>query len=106
MNVLIAALQGKGKKVIWHDHRKGASCIDLNDSEDRLLGVMINISVRRYGGIWKSRHWVSFRRISGLWYNLDSDLSAPKPFKNPEEMKGFLEEIMARGGEVFLVLHK
>lgn len=104
MNVLIAALQGKGKKVIWHDHL--ASCIDLNDSEEKLLGVMINISVRRYGGIWKSRHWVSCRRISGIWYNLDSDLTAPKPFKNPEEMKEFLEEIMARGGEVFLVLHE
>ncbi|XVE79448.1 hypothetical protein DITRI_Ditri14bG0059700 [Diplodiscus trichospermus] len=101
INVLIAALEGKGKTVIWHDRRNGASIIDLNDA--MLMGIVVNVPVRRYAGLWKSRHWVALRKIDGVWYNLDSDLQAPQCFKDCAEVREFLEYIIAHDGQVLLV---
>ncbi|KAK9279458.1 hypothetical protein L1049_013137 [Liquidambar formosana] len=105
VNILIAALQEKGKSVVWHDHRNGASSIDLDGSDDTLMGIVLNVPVRRYGGLWRSRHWVTLRRIGGVWYNLDSDLVAPQGFKNTEEVREFLDGVIGGGGEVLLVVN-
>ncbi|XP_044506723.1 josephin-like protein [Mangifera indica] len=103
INVLIAALKGRGKSVVWHDRRNEASSIDLDGSANNLMGIVINIPVTRYGGLWKSRHWVTLRKIDGVWYNLDSDLKAPYCFKDTEEVGEFLDYIIGVGGEVLLV---
>ncbi|GFP91170.1 josephin-like protein [Phtheirospermum japonicum] len=103
INVLIAALESKGKRVIWHDRRHGASSIDLDEPEDKLFGIVLNVPVRRYGGLWRSRHWVALRKIERVWYNLDSDFSGPYPFKDTEEIRVFLDGVMSSGGEVLLV---
>ncbi|KAJ0020932.1 hypothetical protein Pint_32581 [Pistacia integerrima] len=103
INVLIAALEGRGKSVVWHDRRNEASSIDLDDSGNNLMGIVINIPVTRYGGLWKSRHWVTLRKIDGVWYNLDSDFKAPYCFKDSEEVREFLGYIIGVGGEVLLV---
>lgn len=105
INVLIAALEGKGKSVIWHDRRNGASSIDLDGPEDALMGIVLNVSVRRYAGIWRSRHWVTLRRIEGVWYNLDSDLVLPRAFKDSDEVRKFLDHIIGQGGEILLVMN-
>ncbi|XP_048324368.1 josephin-like protein isoform X1 [Ziziphus jujuba] len=105
INVLISALEGKGKSVIWHDRRNGASSIDLDGPEDGLMGIVLNVPVRRYGGLWRSRHWVTLRRIDGMWYNLDSDLAVPQAFKDTEEVKKFLDYIIGNGGEILLVMN-
>ncbi|GAB2217151.1 hypothetical protein Drorol1_Dr00000315 [Drosera rotundifolia] len=64
VNVLIAALETKGKSVVWHDRRSGASTIDLDGSEgDRLMGIVVNVSVRRFHGLWKGRHWITLRNL-------------------------------------------
>ncbi|CAA7038063.1 unnamed protein product [Microthlaspi erraticum] len=65
VNVMIAALEGKGKSVGWHDKRNGASSIDLDS--DTLMGIVLNIPVKRYGGLWRGRHWVVMRKIDGVW---------------------------------------
>ncbi|XP_022752659.1 josephin-like protein [Durio zibethinus] len=101
INVLIAALEGKGKTLIWHDSRNGASAIDLNDG--MLMGIVINVPVRRYGGLWKGRHWMALRKIDGVWYNLDSDLQEPQCFKDCGEVREFLEYIISHDGQVLLV---
>lgn len=106
INVLIAALEGNGKKVVWHDHHNMASSIDLSLSEEDLIGIILNITVSKYGGLWRSRHWVALKRIDGLWYNLDSDLDGPKPLKNEEEVKEFLDDIISQGSELVIVLHE
>ncbi|OVA11448.1 Machado-Joseph disease protein MJD [Macleaya cordata] len=90
INVLISALEEKGKTVVWHDRRNGASSIDINRSDDILMGIVLNIPVRKFGGLWKSRHWVALRRIEGIWYNLDSDFKSPQPFKDADEVKQFI----------------
>ena len=105
INVLIAALEEKGKSVVWHDRRNGASSIDLDAPEDVLMGIVINVSVRRFAGIWKSRHWIALRKIDGVWYNLDSDLAAPQPFQDAHEVREFLDFTIGNGGEVLLVMN-
>ncbi|XWS74038.1 hypothetical protein CRYUN_Cryun02cG0181300 [Craigia yunnanensis] len=101
INVLVAALEGRGKTVIWHDRRNGASTIDLNDG--LLMGIVINVPVRRYGGLWKSRHWIALRKIDGVWYNLDSDLHSPQGFKDCGEVRAFLDYTITHDGQVLLV---
>lgn len=104
INVLISALEGKGKSVIWHDRRNRASSIDLDGSDRRLMGLVLNVPVRRYAGLWRSRHWVTVRKIDGVWYNLDSDLRSPLAFENAEEVKRFLDYVIDSGGEVLLIV--
>ncbi|KAF6153521.1 hypothetical protein GIB67_027388 [Kingdonia uniflora] len=107
INVLIAALEGKGKEVVWHDRRNGADTIHLDhESQDMLMGIVLNIPVKRFIGIWKGRHWVTLRIIEGVWYNLDSDLLHPYSFKDTREVKDFIDYIIRSGGEAFLVFHK
>ncbi|XP_031488287.1 josephin-like protein [Nymphaea colorata] len=104
VNVLIAALEGKGKKVVWHDRRNDASAINLDQSPDTLTGLMLNVPVKRFAGLWNSRHWIAVRRIHGLWYNLDSDLREPVTFKDDNEMKEFLNASLTEGGEILIIL--
>ncbi|XP_002525606.2 josephin-like protein [Ricinus communis] len=104
INVLISALEDKGKIVVWHDRRNGASSIDLDD--DNMFGIVLNVHVRRYAGLWKSRHWVALRKISGIWYNLDSDLHEPSAFQDVDEVRGFLDYVIGQGGEILLVMNK
>ncbi|KAK4342537.1 hypothetical protein RND71_038353 [Anisodus tanguticus] len=105
INVLIAALEQKGKNVVWHDMRNGASSIDLDD-HDRLMGIVLNVPVRKFSGLWKSRHWVTLRCIQGFWYNLDSDFSAPYAFKDTEQVREFLDAIITAGAQVLLVMNQ
>lgn len=105
INVLIAALEEKGKSVVWHDRRNGASSIDVDASEDVLMGIVVNVPVKRFAGIWRSRHWVALRKVGGVWYNLDSDLSAPQPFVDANKVREFLDFTLAHGGEVLLVMN-
>ncbi|CAM8949413.1 unnamed protein product [Rhodiola kirilowii] len=101
VNVLLAALEEKGKSVVWHDRRNSA--VMINMEEDTLMGMVINVPVRRYGGLWKGRHWVALKRIEGVWYNLDSDFRAPVEFKDGGEVQEFLDAVISGGGEVLLV---
>ncbi|XP_020594337.1 josephin-like protein [Phalaenopsis equestris] len=103
VNVLISALETRNKKVVWHDHRNSSASINLSSAT--LLGILLNIPVRRFAGLWRGRHWVSIRCIDGIWYNLDSDLSSPKPFRNLDELTGFLDQAMGQGGEVLVIFH-
>ncbi|KAG4966347.1 hypothetical protein GLYMA_14G192300v4 [Glycine max] len=106
INVLIAALEEKGKSVLWHDHRKGASSIDVDAPEDVLMGVVINVALKRFAGIWRSRHWIALRKIDGVWYNLDSDLAAPQPFLDTYKVREFLDSTLVHGGEVLIVMNE
>ncbi|KAK1312331.1 Josephin-like protein [Acorus calamus] len=100
VNVLIAALESRGKTVSWHDRRGGAASIF---GAENLLGVVVNAPVRRFGGLWRGRHWIALRRIGLLWYNLDSDLKEPAPFDDADALIGFLDSVIGRGGEVLIV---
>ncbi|KAB2616497.1 josephin-like protein [Pyrus ussuriensis x Pyrus communis] len=86
INVLMATSEDKGKNVVWHDRQNGASSIDLDRPGDAgLMGVLLNVPVRMFAGVWKSKHWVTLRKIDGVRYNLDSDLFAPEAFEDTEK---------------------
>ncbi|CAN4085756.1 unnamed protein product [Withania somnifera] len=102
INVLIAALEQKGRTVVWHDCRNGASSIDL---DDRLMGIVVNVPVRKFSGLWRSRHWVTLRCIQGVWYNLDSDFSLPYAFRDIQHVREFLDGLITAGAQVFLVMN-
>ncbi|KAF9598815.1 hypothetical protein IFM89_031483 [Coptis chinensis] len=107
INVLISALESKGKKVVWHDRRNPASSINFNDgNSNKLMGFVINVTLKRFGGLWRSRHWVAVRKVDGVWYNLDSDFKCPYEFKDLDELKEFLDYIIGGGGEVLLVMNE
>lgn len=102
VNVLITALETRKTNVVWHDRRKGASSIDLDAGA--LVGLMINVPVKRLRGLWTGRHWVAIRSIDGIWFNLDSDFSSPKQFQGKEQLIEFLDSILSQGGELMIVL--
>ncbi|KAK0603366.1 hypothetical protein LWI29_004203 [Acer saccharum] len=78
INVLIVALEGRRKAVVWQDRRNEAVSIDLDGGDSStLMGIVINIPVTRSAGIWKGRHWITLQQIVGVWYNLDSDFKSP-----------------------------
>ncbi|KAL1829048.1 hypothetical protein ACET3Z_007460 [Daucus carota] len=106
INVLIAALEGKGKRVVWHDRRNGAASLDLDGSQDKLMGIVLNVPERKYGGLWRSRHWVALRRIEEVWYNLDSDFAVPSTYKDTEEVREFLDRAISGGAEILLVMNE
>lgn len=105
INVLIAAVESKGKSVSWHDRRNKAASIDLDDPEGRLMGIVVNTSVKKFLGLLTNRHWVAIRKIDGFWYNLDSDLSKPYMFGNTVEVRIFLDAAIAATSEVLLILN-
>ncbi|KAM7255889.1 hypothetical protein ACFE04_011630 [Oxalis oulophora] len=100
INVLMAALEEKGKSVVWHDRRNGADSIEFNDD---LMGIVLNVPVRRYAGLWRGRHWIAMREIGGVWYNLDSDMHRPEKFKDDKDVREFLDYVLSHGGEILLV---
>jgi len=59
--------------------------MDLTDSADTLTDIILNKSVTKLGGLWRSRHWLALHKINGVWYNLDSDLACPFPFEKGDE---------------------
>ncbi|KAI3988851.1 hypothetical protein MKX01_016422 [Papaver californicum] len=89
INVLISALEQKGKSTQWHV----------------LMGIIFNIPIIKFRGLWKSRYWVALKSVQGIWYNLDSDLSTPYIFRDAAEVKEFLDFVISCGAEVLLVLH-
>ncbi|EPS67437.1 hypothetical protein M569_07341, partial [Genlisea aurea] len=104
VNVLIAALEGRGKTVVWHDKRSGGGSVDLD--QPSLLGIILNVPVAKYGSLWSGRHWIALRKIGNVWYNLDSDLLRPLPYADVLEVRHFLEATVAAGGELFVVREK
>lgn len=106
VNVLIGALEARGKRVVWHDRRKGASSIDFSSSDGTLMGILLNVPVRRLGGLWRSRHWIALRKVAGSWYNLDSDRNAPQQFDSEQDIIAFIDGTLNEGAEAFLIMQE
>lgn len=107
-NVLVSALDSRGKDVVWFDRRKGVEGLlsEVAGYGDRLLGLIVNLSTKRWLGMWQGRHWVALRKLQGVWYNLDSDATAPTCFVNGEDgLRDYLSSVISTDGVVISVLN-
>ncbi|TXG74294.1 hypothetical protein EZV62_002873 [Acer yangbiense] len=78
INVLIAALEGRGKAVVWHDHRNEAATIDLDGD---VVSLNVSVSITQLRILWVGQKVISMRYISGLVIVLCSLLTWKNPFR-------------------------
>jgi len=83
----------------WIDRRKDITISELNMA----LGILVNFPKRIFGSIPFGRHWFAIRKLSGTWYNLDSQLSGPIAFQNEQELLLFIKEAEEET-QLFLVM--
>ncbi|RLN92341.1 hypothetical protein BBJ28_00004982 [Nothophytophthora sp. Chile5] len=60
----------------WRDKRTPVNkeTLDLDVAEGVLCNVVMDTFYRNF---WTQRHWFAIRKVEGVYYNLDSKLSAP-----------------------------
>lgn len=98
VNVLMAALELKGFRVIWFDARRSAASIDVN----KVVGFVFNAPCRSFVPFWDSRHWFTVRQIGDSgFFNFDSKLSEPVSIKNFVE---FANGLLSNGHQMMIVV--
>ncbi|KAF6206401.1 hypothetical protein GE061_017634 [Apolygus lucorum] len=107
VNVIMSALQKKGCEAIWFDKRKAPECLELA----HIKGFILNVpSDYRLGFVLlplKKRHWVAIRRVSGIYYNLDSKLDAPHAIGQESDLMHYLrEQLDSKEKELFIVVSR
>lgn len=105
-NVLEAALQTRGKEVKWFDGRKGIEELlsqVAQYGDDKLLGMIVNFTTRKFLGLCQGRHWVAVRKLKPEgWYNLDSERVAPVCLGNDDSLKEFLRPALVSTDNVVI----
>ncbi|VWU49573.1 conserved protein, unknown function [Hepatocystis sp. ex Piliocolobus tephrosceles] len=64
----------------------------LNNKE--LIGFVINVVRLNFLGLYYHRHFYTIRKISGMWFNLDSKLAKPALFYNNAELNEHLIKLL------------
>ncbi|XP_014244097.1 josephin-like protein [Cimex lectularius] len=105
VNVIMAALQRKGCEAIWFDKRKSPESLQLS----QICGFILNVpSDYRLGFVLlplKKRHWIAIRRISGVYYNLDSKLDAPHMIGQEKDLMDYLQDQLdCKEKELFVIV--
>lgn len=109
INVIMAALQiKKNCEAIWFDKRKDPCCIDT----DKIIGFILNIPNKYDLGfvavpLLGRRHWISIKKVSGQFWNLDSKLKVPKGLGVETEAIEFIrKQLQENDKELFVVVTK
>lgn len=105
VNVIMSALQSRGYAMIWFDKRKDPCCLNL----DNITGFILNIpSDYKFSFITiplKRRHWITLKKLNGLYYNLDSKLDTPKAIGLEDDLLNFIRnELDSKDKELFIVI--
>ncbi|XP_024943441.1 josephin-2 [Cephus cinctus] len=107
INVIMAALQHKGREAVWFDKRRDPNCLCLENIEGFILNVPTEYKLGFVLLPLKRRHWVALRKIHGAFYNLDSKLDAPQLIGKDNELLAYLkEQIDSKEKELFLVVSR
>lgn len=99
VNVIMAALSSKNKRIEWWDRRKDPEEIPF----DGIFGLIVNRQTRSLKGLWKSKHWIGIHYRNGKFFNCDSNLPNPRKLKNKEELFEFLRKEIEGNGEVLRI---
>ncbi|XP_077295850.1 josephin domain containing [Arctopsyche grandis] len=107
INVIMAALQKKGREAVWFDKRKDPGCLDLTN----ICGFILNVpSEYKLGFVMlplRRRHWITLRQIHGNFYNLDSKLDSPVLIGRGSDLISYLkEQLHCKDKELFIVVSK
>ncbi|XP_047353189.1 josephin-1 isoform X2 [Vespa velutina] len=107
INVIMAALQRRGREAVWFDKRKDPKCLCL----DKIEGFILNVPTEYKLGFvllpLKRRHWIALKKIHGAFYNLDSKLDTPQLIGKDNELLIYLkDQIDSKEKELFLVVSR
>eukprot|EP00667_Euglena_gracilis_P024498 EG_transcript_28221 len=96
VNVVEKALDDVGYTLRWVKPSEDPRMLPL----DRGLGFLLNVApepdtlwaalVQRVSGV--SAHWVAVARVGPAWYNVDSKLAKPRPFRDVEDLCEWLSQ--------------
>ncbi|XP_003700379.1 josephin domain containing [Megachile rotundata] len=107
INVIMAALQQKGREAVWFDKRRDPKCLCL----DNIEGFILNVPTKYKLGFvllpLKRRHWIALKKIHGAFYNLDSKLDSPQLIGQDNDLLTYLkDQIDSKEKELFLVVSR
>lgn len=107
INVIMAALQRRGREAVWFDKRRDPKCLCL----DKIEGFILNVPTEYKLGFvllpLKRRHWIALKKIHGAFYNLDSKLDSPQLIGKDNELLVYLkDQIDNKEKELFLVVSR
>ncbi|XP_069124665.1 josephin-2-like [Argopecten irradians] len=107
VNVIMAAVQKKNCETLWFDKRKDIKCL----IPENIFGFILNIPTDYKWGVlrlpFKRKHWIAFRKIGDVYYNLDSKLDTPQVIGDEKILLGFLrQELEDEEKELLLVVHQ
>lgn len=88
----------------WWDMRK--DFVDFDFEKDTLMGFLINYRGEKgfFSDLFKliqPNHWYSIRKIGGVFYDVDSKLDKPKPFKSFEDLSKRMKDLRKNEGFIF-----
>ena len=101
VNVILSALTIREKTCRWWDRRKDLNYLPF----EATMGLIVNRSSSRLGGLWKSKHWYAITLIEGEFYNCNSTLTKPRKVTKEELLEILTKEIEG-GGEIIRVLNE
>lgn len=98
-NVLDSALVSRGKSLVWFNSGKGGIDELMSQvaqyGDDKLLGMIVNFSTKRFLGLCQGRHWVAVRKLKPEgWYNLDSERVAPVCLGEDDGLREFMKNAL------------
>ncbi|OWF52734.1 josephin-2-like [Mizuhopecten yessoensis] len=107
VNVIMAAVQKKNCETLWFDKRKDIKCL----IPENIFGFILNTPTDYKWGMlrlpFKRKHWIAFRKIGDVYYNLDSKLDTPQVIGDEKILLGFLrQELEDEEKELLLVVHQ
>lgn len=66
-------------------------------------GFIINIPKTKFL-VFHGRHWLTIKKINGVWYNLDAKLKQPRIFKSDNALQAYLKyELTKNQAELMIV---
>ena len=89
-NVLMMALHKEGVDVQWFDSRKAATELTLDEAflcpkgkYSEFMGFIVN-NPKKVMMVFNRRHWLTIKRVKGVWFNFDSKNAAPVRYEKKE----------------------
>ncbi|CAK9808141.1 Josephin-like protein [Anthophora plagiata] len=107
INVIMAALQRRGREAVWFDKRRDPKCLCLDNIEGFILNVPTEYKLGFVLLPLKRRHWIALKKIHGAFYNLDSKLDSPQLIGKENDLLTYLkDQIHSKEKELFLVVSR